>query len=260
MTPFKKMFNYRYLLHQSLKSELRQRYAGSLLGSAWMVLYPVFMFLIYILIYLYIFKVKPSDMSSAQYVVYVLSGLISFLSFSEALTTGSLSLITRKSLLVNTMYPSEFIPFQSVLCSHVNIVIGIGFLMLVNLVSFGVFYTSYWAVFFLFILQIMFVAGIIWILSIISLVMKDIVQILPLLIMLLMIVSPIAYSPAMVPSTLKFILWLNPFSYFVRAYQDIFVFNVVGINFMVVTVLSFSSFFMGYSFFNKVKEAFYDYI
>jgi lipopolysaccharide transport system permease protein len=257
---YRTFFRHQHMLRQSLMSELRQKYAGSVLGSLWMFLYPVCLFSIYVIVYLFIFRVKPPDMTSGQYVVYVLSGLVPFLSFSEALTSGSLSLVSKQSLLVNTVYPSEFIPFQAVLSSHVNIMIGMGLLLFINIVFMGHISSHYLLLPILVIAQIMFVAGIVWVLSIISLVAKDIAQLLPLIIMILMIMSPIAYSPSMVPSSLKFILWCNPFSYFVRAYQDIFVLGEVGINFYGVVIISILVFSLGYLFFNRVKEAFYDYV
>jgi lipopolysaccharide transport system permease protein len=248
------------LLKQSILAELSHKHAGSIMGVLWIAVYPFFLFSIYVVLYSVIFRVRPSDMTTTTYVAYILSGLIPFLSFSESLTSGTGSILAKKQLLLNTIYPSEFIPLQTVISSHISILPGIILLLVYNGAVLHVAHWTYLLIPILVILQIMFVAGIVWFLSILNLVMRDIQQILGLIIMLLMILSPVAYTPSMVPNTLKIIIWLNPFSYFVFAYQDIFVYGVVSSSLFIAAALSLVFFATGYVFFQKVKTLFYDYV
>ena len=247
------------LLKQSIINDIHQKYAGSVMGILWTFIYPLFLFGIYIILYTVIFRVRPTDMTTLTYVVYILSGLIPFLSFSEALNTGAGSIVAKKQLLLNTIYPSEFIPLQTIISSHINILTGIVILVLFNLFFNHTLYWTYLLIPVLVLLQMMFVAGIVWFLSIINLVARDIQQILSLVTMLLMILSPVAYTPSMVPASLKLIIWLNPFSYFVFAYQDIFVYAIVSKHIFIAGGISLFFFFSGYFFFQKVKTIFYDY-
>lgn len=66
---------------------------------------------------------------------------------------------------------------------------------------------------------IMFITGLTWILSLVALVVRDISQAIGILNMAVMVLSPMAYTPEMVPPQLKFILWFNPMSYFVMCLQ-----------------------------------------
>ena len=77
--------------------------------------------------------------------------------------------------------------------------------------------------------------------------------------MLLMIMSPIAYTPAMVPYALKFIIYLNPFSYYVWSYQDLFVRGIVSHNILIATCISVVSFMTGSHFYNRTKKVFYEF-
>lgn len=248
-----------HLLKGSVLAEISQRYAGSIVGLSWVILYPVVLFFIYSVLYLLIFRVKPVDMSTNSYVLYIMSGLLPFLGFSEALSAGTLSLSSKKSLLLNTVYPSEFIPLQAVLSSHMTLFVGVFLLLLAEIVllkslSWTILFVPY-----LIVLQLMFTVGLVWVLSILNLVVKDIQQSLSFITMLLMIMSPIAYTPAMIPAYLKPVIYLNPFSYYVLAYQDLYVRGILTHNIVIATVISVVSFTLGYSFYQKTKKVFYDF-
>lgn len=248
------------LLKSAVISDMRQKYAGSMAGLAWVIIYPVILFFIYSALYIFIFRVKPSDMTTNMYVVYIMSGLLPFLGFSEALNAGTASLSSKKSLLLNTVYPSEFIPLQAVISSHMTLFIGVVLLIVADIL---ILTTLYWTLIFvplIIILQLMFAAGIVWILSILNLLIKDIQQSLSFITMLLMIISPIAYTPSMVPQALKLIIYLNPFSYFVWSYQDIFVWGTPGYSLIAATLISFITFTLGFTFYNKTKKVFYEFV
>lgn len=259
LAPFKIIRTHFALLQSTVRTEVIQKYAGSIMGLAWVILYPVILFFIYSILYLVIFRVKPSDMTTNMYVVYIMSGLLPFLGFSEGMSTGTTSLSSKKSLLLNTVYPSEFIPLQAVLSSHMTLFVGV-FLLLIA--SFVLLHTINWTVIiipYLVLLQLTFTAGIVWILSILNLLIKDIQQSLSFITMLLMIISPIAYTPSMVPSALKFLLYINPFSYYVWSYQDLFVRGVISCSLLIATGISLLSFTIGYHFYNRSKKVFYEF-
>lgn len=258
-SPVQSIVSHFHLLKGSVRTEIRQKYAGSVIGLAWVFLYPLILFFIYSALYLVIFRVKPTDMTTNTYVVYIMSGLLPFLGFSEGLSAGTTSLMNKKSLLLNTVYPSEFIALQAVLSSHMTLFVGIFLLIAANSL---LLHTLSWTLIFipyLILLQLMFSAGIAWILSILNLLIKDIQQSLTFITMLLMIMSPIAYTPAMVPAMLKPVIFLNPFSYYVWSYQDLFVHGILSYSIVIATGISFLSFFIGHQFFNKTKKVFYEF-
>src|SRR5204863_5039924 len=99
----------------SAVEDVRQRYAGSILGSLWAVLYPVATLAFYMIIYVYIFKIRPNTLDEYGYVVLVTSGLIPLMAFSECLSAGAGSLVAQRNLLLNTVFPAELIPLRAVL-------------------------------------------------------------------------------------------------------------------------------------------------
>jgi homopolymeric O-antigen transport system permease protein len=258
--PFLSIFKHLQLLRGAVAADVSQRYAGSIIGLFWCILYPVILFCIYSTLYLFIFRVRPVEMTSTQYVVYIMSGLVPFLGFSEALLAGTTSISSKKSLLLNTVYPSEFIPLQTVIANHVSIFVGVFLLFIANYFLIHHVTWAFLMIPFLIIIQIMFTAGIVWVLSILNLLIKDIQQSLAFVTMLLMIVSPIAYTPSMVPHALKIIIWANPFSYYVWSFQDLFVKGVITDNLAIAACISLFSFSLGFLFYNKTKRVFYEYV
>ncbi len=259
-TSIKSIYRYRNLIYNTLLQDLKQRYAGSAAGYVWLFIFPIFLFVFYASIYLFIFRVQPQEMSQGQYIVYIMAGIVPFISFSEALCSGTSSVANKKNVLLNTVYPSEFIPLQATLTSHITALVGLSLLMLANMFFMNQITPLYLLVPVILVAQLMFVTGVTWILSVLNLVLKDIQQILAMVTMVLLIVSPIAYTPEMAPNILKIMIWANPLSYFFQAIQDIFVWGRVTYNFYIAMGLAIAMFCVGYYFFTKLKSVFYDYI
>ena len=68
--------------------------------------------------------------------------------------------------------------------------------------------------------------GVNWILSLLNVVFRDIQNILTPVLMMMLIISPIAYTPEIVPDSLRPLILLNPFAYFVVAYQQVIVLGI----------------------------------
>jgi len=260
VAPFSRIAKHRQILYRTTLVEMKSAYAGSLFGLFWYVLGPVLLFAVYALVYAVIFRIRPAGMLVEEYVLYVFSGLVPFLSFSAALTAGSSSLITNKQALLNTVFPSELIPVRSVVVASASLLPGIIILLLgdiafsrPSLYFSGVIVTA--------VLQVLFVIGLSWILSLATLLIRDIQQMLSYIVMLLLIISPIAYTPEMIPSHLKAMMYLNPLYYFVINYQSFVILNQAPPLYVLVmgAVMSVAVFCGGYLMYQKAKQVFYEF-
>ena len=248
-------------LLQSTCDVIRQKYTGSVFGSMWVFIFPLIQLTVFALLYAVIFKIRPSGLTEWGYVLFVFSGLVPLMAFNESLTVAASSLLANRGLLLNTVFPAELIPFRAALATQVSGVAGI-VITLVLAASIGrASIVTIAAVPVAWVLLFMFVVGVGWILSLLSLVSKDVPYVLSLVIMVLMIVSPFAYTPEMVPASLKPLLYLNPLAYYVQVFQSLICYGQwppAGVSLFVVA-LSFSSFIGGFVLFRKVKRVFFDY-
>ena len=239
----------------------RQRYVGSVFGLFWAVLFPLLQLSIYAVLYAFIFKIRPSGLSEIGYVVLVFSGLVPLMAFSEALNAATTSLSANKSLLLNTVFPAELIPVRSALAAHVPSLAG---LLMTLIFGFVMGLTSWKALLLVpvfWILLLMFAVGLGWVLSLLSLVARDVQQFLTLIIMLMFILSPFAYTPEMVPASLKLLIYLNPLSYFVLVFQKLICYGtwpdlIPAIGAFVMSIVTFLA---GFSIFQRTKYVFFDY-
>lgn len=198
------------------------RYAGSLLGASWIVLAPLLLLGIYGVIYLAIYGIEAEGMSSAEYMLYIFAGLVPYLTTAEALTQGANSIATDRSLLTNTVFPIDLAPVRAVLTA-VPIAIA-GFAIIV--IGAAATQTLSWTAALLPVvlaLNVLALVGLNWILSLLAVVVRDVLYILTVVLVMLLVLSPIAYTPEMVPSGWKFVLAINPFAWFVLAYQKILI-------------------------------------
>lgn len=220
--PYLLFWRHRQVLLAAVKQMLRARFAGSLLGLVWLIVGPVILLVLYAVTYAVIFRVRPNGLSVQDYIFYIFSGLIPFLAFSMALNSGSASLATDRALLLNRIFPAALIPARDVVAAGTTIVVGCGIIMLAKLVAGEASWT--WLLLPLVTLLLaMFTMGLVWGFAMGNLVVKDVQQLVGYIVMILAISSPIAYTPDMVPSSLRLLIWANPFAYFVRAFQSLLV-------------------------------------
>ena len=255
------LFSHGRLLRRITATELASRYAGSVLGLGWALLAPLAVLTLYALTYVLILRVQVQDLTPFQYTLFIFAGLVPFLSLAEALTHGVGSVVANRALLTNTVFPIDLAPVKAVLQSQVVMAVGMTAL-LVSLAAAGmlrptaVLLPVVWA------LQVLAVTGVVWVVALLNVVLRDLQMVLAILVMTLMIASPIAYSPDRVPEGLKFVLVLNPFAWFVTAYQNILVFGrwpaaVDWVALVGYTALSFGG---GGYFFSRMKKAIIDHV
>jgi lipopolysaccharide transport system permease protein len=255
------LYKHRKLLFSVTINELTSRYAGSLMGFGWAILSPLLIISVYSVIYLVIFKVKTSSMSSSDYVLYIFSGLVPFLSLSESLAFGVSSVVSNKNVLNNTVFPIDLAPAKAVLLSQPTMLVG----FTVILLGTGFTHRLSWTTLLLPIvwgLQIMGVIGLNWILSLVTVVFRDMQSLITIVIMVLMVASPIAYTPEMVSGLIKIIIYVNPFAYFVITYQRILVLGQLPdlITSLGVIVSSVGLFILGNWLFSQGKATVIDYV
>lgn len=251
---------YRKRLASGVLTDLRQRYAGSALGLVWALLYPILLLSIYSVVYLFIFKIRVPSLDQYGYLILVFSGLTPLLAFNEALISATSSLTTNKALLLNTVFPAELIPVRAILAGQLPSLLALVITLFAATAMGRTEWSALIALPILWLLLVMFICGLGWILSLVSLVLRDIQQGLALVLMILMIMSPFAYTPDMVPSSMKAILYFNPLSYFVMSFQEIICYGhwPSFANMMPATLISLGTFMGGFWVFIKTKTVFLD--
>lgn len=254
------IYRYRRMLAAMTRVEMAKRHAGSVLGMFWVVLQPALLLSVYVFVYMVVLRMRFEGFSRFDYVLYVFCGLVPYLGFMEALTTGALSIKQNIHLVKNVMLPIELIPVRTVLVGMASQFVSIGLVMLMAAGD----RSLSWRVPLLVpivALQVMWLAGLTWILSGLTVALPDITYFVNLFVFVLMFLSPIGYKPDMVPPAYAWVIRLNPIYYLAEMYR-VAILNdqsfrlPIAVGYVLMCVITFA---LGSAFFERFRGVLTDY-
>lgn len=251
------------LLLRVTRNDLRVRHAGSLLGIGWVAVGPLLILGVYSVVYLEVFKVRTHlfHLTGPGYVVYIFCGLVPYLAVAEALGRGVGSVVTNKAVLNNTVYPIDLTPVQAALGAQAVLVVGMP-LVIVSAILTGHAHATLVAVPVVWVLMFVWLVGLNWILSMLNVAFRDLQNLITVILMVLLVASPFAYTTSQVPPAVRLIVYLNPFAYFVLAFQQVIMLGHLpdAWHAAVLVLMPIATFALGSWFFAKAKGVLLDYV
>ncbi|MEO5950653.1 MAG: ABC transporter permease [Candidatus Saccharimonadales bacterium] len=121
----------RILLRELVVTDFKLRYQGSVLGYAWSLLKPLFLFAIMYVVFGVLIKLGSVE----HYAVYLLLGIVLWTFFSEATSQGMGSIVGRGDLLRKISFPKYIIVLSTTISALINLILNlviVGVLMAVN--------------------------------------------------------------------------------------------------------------------------------
>jgi lipopolysaccharide transport system permease protein len=200
-------------------AELNSKVKGSILGIALIILYPILFAGIYVGAYSYAFKATLPGLTSSEYIIYVLTGLIPFLYFSEVIGTSTQLFRSYSSVLRNTPVTHAVLSSMLSISALPPVLILLGTLSFVQAITNGsplVILFFFAATLLLFLVAVSFSL----IISVICAIIKDLVTLMPLLLLSLLMLTPIAYALDKVPAIIKLAAMLNPVLPVIQLYRS----------------------------------------
>lgn len=209
--PFRLLWQQRHLLMQLIAREVRGRYRGSLLGSTWSLLLPVFAVTIYACVFGLIFKQRWPDESGSgwSYALLLFAGLAFFNAFVEVVQRASTIIAAQPNLVKKVVFPLEILPAMLLGAALMPLAISL-LLVFVGLHCSGqTMEQAFWVLlvvpFFL-----MWLQGLAWFLAGVGTFLRDIGALVGALCPLLMFLTPLFYPASLIPEAYRFLVWLNP--------------------------------------------------
>ena len=211
-----------YLFWLWLQRDLKSRYAGSVGGLLWAVLQPLFTIALFYVVFALILKVRIPELASGSgYFLYLLAGLLPWLSISEGLARATGALVGQEQFLQKVVFPIEIIPVTAVLSSLATQLIGLLFL-LGFLTWFGLLSARLLLLPVVLACQLLMCLGLGCALAVLGVHLKDLLQLVPVLLQFLFYSAPILYPRSFIaPGYHKFFL-LNPFTALIEVYHWVF--------------------------------------
>jgi len=112
--PVRIFWMYRLFIWRSAISDLRYRYAGSAMGVFWNVLIPLAQILILTAVFSQIMEVRlPRAGTTNSFAIYLCSGLLPWLGFSECVSRGTQSFLENATYLKKLPIPEQIFVAQN---------------------------------------------------------------------------------------------------------------------------------------------------
>lgn len=259
------LYQNRKLIWKLSKNDFKTRYAGSYLGIVWAFVDPV----VTILIYWAVFggglspiaaSLKPD--SDIPYVLTLTAGIIPWLFFSEALSSGTSALLEYKYLVKQVVFKISILPIIKITSASFIHLFFVGFMILLNLIM-GNSMDVHW-------LQLLYFSGCMYIFVLaltyatcaIVIFFRDLGQIISMILKVGIWATPIMWSITMIPEDFQIFFKLNPIYYIVNGYRSALFEKVwfwqdfySTMFFWIVTVILFG---IGATIFKRLKPHFAD--
>ena len=249
----KEIYKYRHMLATLVKQDISGRYKGSFFGFLWTLLNPLFMLLVYSLVFQFIFKSGIEN-----YPIYLFICLMPWNTFANSIATGTTCVSNNASILKKVYFPREILPLYIVISNTIQYFFSAVIIFIALLVS-GVGLS--WSALFLpviVLIQAIFTLGLVLILSATNVYVRDVQYMMNPIMMVWMYATPILYSISMVPEKYQAIYKLNPMVGIMEAYQSILYNKKFPEISSLLIVLGVSLVFLiaGYLLFNKLQKRF----
>lgn len=206
----------RVLLRELVVTDFKLRYQGSILGYAWSLLKPLFLFAIMYVVFGMLIRLGSIE----HYAVYLLLGIVLWTFFSEATNQGMLSIVNRGDLLRKINFPKYIIVLSTTISAAINLILNLIIVIILMVIN-GVEIGPSAPMFLLYILEIyIFALGLSFFLSALNVKYRDTSHIWEIVMQAAFYATPIIYPLSVVieKSTLAAqILLLNPVA---QAIQD----------------------------------------
>lgn len=264
---FLELVRFRDLILNLVVRDLKVRYKNSVLGVLWSWLNPLFMMVVYTVVFT-IMQPGNTGIPEEQFPAFVLCALLPWTWFSSAVTQSVGSIVENANLVKKVYFPREILPLSVVLSNLVNF--GVSMLVLVPVMLLLRVRVTLWILFLpvVVFIQFLFTAGVSFFLCTLNVFYRDTKVIMEVVMIAWLFVTPIFYPInnlpqggeilGMVIDVRRWTRILNPMASLTAAYRDVLFYGrQIGWDFLVRTALtSLLVFAIGYGVFCRYSKLF----
>ena len=193
-----------------------------------------------------------------NYAIFLCCALIPWTFFSTTISRSAFNCIENGNIIKKVYFPREILPISVVTSEAVNFLIST--IIILAFVMIGGVGISKYIVFYPLILfaQYILLIGIALIVTSICVYLRDLQHFIGIFLQLLFYATPIVYSVESIPDNFKWILQVNPMTYIIEAYRNIFYYKTMPeIKPIVILIgISITLCVIGYIIFNKLQKGF----
>ncbi len=254
----KELADYRDLFFFLVFRDIKVLYAQTVLGFSWALLNPFIQILIFTIIF---GQVAGIETDGIPYALFSTVAIVPWTYMSNAMTSGSESLVTGQGMLGKIYFPRIIFPLTPILAKLVDFAISI-LLIVAAMIYYGIYPTMNMLLLPLFVLMMVAVPlGVSLWLSALAIRYRDVKFAMTFVIRMLIYTAPIVYTASAIPEKWRLVYSLNPIVGVIEGYRacllgmDIpWMFIIPGIITSIVLVIG------GLLYFHRMEKVFVDVI
>lgn len=245
--------NYKDLIIELTKKEIKIKYKNSYLGYLWSLANPLLMAVIFYFVFQVITKMQMEN-----YALFLVTGLFIWTWLANTIQMSAMLFVGNAPLIKKVLFPRSFLAIALVISEGFNfffsIPVIVGFMIYYNL-----FPSLIWLIGIplMFLITAIFIYGMSLLIGSLNLFFRDMERIINLFMTVLFYGTPVLYPVSMIPEGVKNMLYWNPFSSFVISWRDIMLDNTLNVEFISLSVVyAIIAYILGTLVYNKLKFKF----
>lgn len=209
---------YDFLIKQLVVRDFKTKYKRSVLGYLWSFLNPLLTMAVQYIVFSTIFK---SDIKN--FPVYLLTGIILFNFFTEAVGQGLGAIVGNASLITKVYVPKYIYPITKVVSCSINLIISILPLLIVTIITGAKITPAIVLLPFALLNLLVFCIGMSLMLSAAMVFFRDTQYLWGIISLVWMYATPLFYPESIIPDKFMVILKVNPMYYIVNFARTILI-------------------------------------
>lgn len=213
------------LLTALAKRDLSDEYVQHKFSMWWGYIMPLFTMCVYLLVFNYIWptRVQAPEGYSTDAVVYLLSGILPWLTLNQAVSRSMTSIVNNSNIVKQMAFPLELLPLKSLVTPMMFMLVSLGFIIVyAGWITRGAILPVYIiGLPILIALSVLVFAGLALLLSAIQVFSRDTKEFVTMFLSIGLFIHPILFLPQQVPEVVRSLIYLSPFTYLIYCWQDI---------------------------------------
>lgn len=224
---FRSIITHRELILRLARREVTQRFQGSTLGLAWMLLTPLLTAAVFTFVFSAVFQTRWGGAQTGpfDFAILLLVGMAVHGIFAEAVGRAPLLIVGQASYVTKVVFPIEILPVVAVLASLVNAVITVAIVVVGQLSLNGVLHWTAMLWPLVIAPYLIFVTALVLFFAACGVFLRDLSQIVTLLVTCTLFLTPIFYPLDAVPGAFRTLMRLNPLTSIVEQSRTVIVFG-----------------------------------
>lgn len=202
---------YGFLIRQLISRDFKTKYKRSVLGYLWSFLSPLLTMMVQYLVFSRIFRQNIEN-----FPVYLLSGIIMFNFFTDAVGQGLTAIVDNSSLITKVYVPKYIYPLTKVVSCSINLIISTIPLLIVALLTGTAITKSVFLIPYALLCMLVFCTGMSLLLCTTMVFFRDTQYLWGIISMVWMYATPIFYPENIIPDKFRFVQTLNPVYHCIR--------------------------------------------